>query len=374
VAATIMVVDDDDYVRRSVERILTRAHYDVLTAVDVREAVRYASRIPMDAAIVDFGLPDSDGIQVLSRLRDLQPACLRILMTGYQDYKIVVEAVNRGEVLRVVRKPFEAASLIQTLQDAFNAAQKMQKFVGAQQAAVEFQERIMLGECLDNNLVRLALQPIVDAHNPDRVVAYEALLRSMHPQLDGPLAVLRVAGRNNRIPDVGARVFDLAAQWLPKIPSHIKLFVNLAPEQLADPARLAEDVRPIMSFAHRVTIEITEQSHLTAISRWEESVQLLRDYGFLMAVDDLGAGHNSLAILAELQPRYIKLDMSLVRDVHLKPIKQRIVEMVVNLANSTDAVVIAEGVETEDEASALVESGAHLLQGYHFGRPRLELD
>ena len=76
-----LVVDDDPLIRRTVERILTRAGYEVVTATNVQEAERYANRLPFDAALVDYDLASENGLTVLARLRDLQPSCLRILMT-----------------------------------------------------------------------------------------------------------------------------------------------------------------------------------------------------------------------------------------------------------------------------------------------------
>jgi EAL domain-containing protein (putative c-di-GMP-specific phosphodiesterase class I) len=191
--------------------------------------------------------------------------------------------------------------------------------------------------------------------------------------LDGPLSVLRIAERHRRLGDIGERVLALAAGWLDRIPGEQRLFINLSAEQLADPVSLREHLQPVRPQAHRVTLEITEQSHLRAIDRWEESVALIRDQGFAIAVDDLGAGYNSLAMLADLQPAYVKLDMSLVRDVHLHDQRRRIVELITSVATAIQARVIAEGVENISEANALRECGCHLLQGYHFGRPVLEL-
>ena len=368
----VLVVDDDPLVLRSVERILTRASYEVVTALDVREAVRYSSNIQMDAALVDYALANETGLQVLARLREIQPSCLRVLMTGHTDFPMVVEAVNRGEVLRVVRKPFEASALLQTLEDAFASARRMAEVRTAQQKAVDFQERMMLEECLENELLRLAVQPIVTAGSTNDVVAYECLMRSQHPVLDGPLAVLRVAERNERMQDLGAVVFRLATDWLERIPSDIGLFINVAADQLSDASVLAEHIEPLVPYTDRVTLEITEQSNMAAIDGWERSIDLVRNLGFHLAVDDLGAGYNSLSILADLQPRYIKLDMSLVRNLHLVPRKQRLVQMMATFAEATNSLVIGEGVENRDEMEALLECGVHLLQGYHFARPSID--
>ncbi|MFK7927886.1 MAG: EAL domain-containing protein, partial [Myxococcota bacterium] len=374
--STILVVDDDPFVRRSVGRVLTRAGFEVVVAETVGKAFSLAASLPLSMAIVDFNLsdPESDGLQVLSRLRELQPGCLRVLMTGMMDYRVVVDAVNRGEVLRVLAKPIGAEALLQTVDDAFKSAKRMEMHTQAQQASVALDEQRMLQECLDRDLLRLAVQPIVSATGDHEPMAYEALLRSLHPDLDGPMAVLGVAERYGRLMDVGARVFLLAADWVARIPTDTRLFVNLSSEQLAEPARMCADVAPLALHAHRVTLEITEQSHLQRIPRWQESVQMLRRMGFSLAVDDLGAGYNSLSMLAQVQPAYVKIDMGLVRDVHCNPFRRRVIELVVNLANATHALVVAEGVECVEEAEVLSAIGCHLLQGYYFGRPSLMLE
>ena len=366
----ILVVDDDAIVRRTVERILSRGGYEVITAKDVAESSRYATEIQFQAAIVDYALEHEDGLQVLSKLREMQPSCLRILMTGRTDFPMVVEAVNCGEVLRVIRKPFEATTLLEIVSGAFEAAQRMAQVASAQQLATNHREQTMLRDAIEQNLLRLALQPIV---KPDGVaIAYEALLRSTHPVLDGPLAILNVAERSNTISTVGKKVFALAGEVLESLKSDVGLFVNLHPLQLVDPEHLEKSLSPLSGYEEQVTVEITERSRLHDIARWEESLDVLVTRGFSLAIDDLGAGYNSLTMLADLQPRYIKLDMSLVRNVHVEPRKRRLVQLMATFAEATGAQLIGEGVETPDEARCLVDCGVHLLQGFFFGRPAFD--
>jgi EAL domain-containing protein (putative c-di-GMP-specific phosphodiesterase class I) len=364
----ILVVDDDPLILRSVERILSRAGYEVVTATDVAEAVRYASKMPIQAALVDYVLSHEDGLQVLARLREIQPACLRILMTGRRDFPMVVDAVNRGEVLRVVRKPFEPTGLLQIIGDAFASARRMIQAATAQLNAVDVQEREMLDFCMNDGLLRLAVQPILSTAD-DKPVAYEALLRSSHSVLDTPLALLQVAERHSKINELGNCVFALAERWFERLPPSTGLFVNLHPTQLSDPERLLEALVGLVPFANRVTLEITERSPLYEIELWEKSVEAMTDAGFSLAIDDLGAGYNSLTMLAELQPRYIKLDMSLVRHIEIEPRKRRLVQLIRTFAEATNALTIAEGVETAEEAMVLKDCGIHLLQGYFYAAP-----
>lgn len=371
----ILVVDDDQLLCRSVERALVRAGHVVHTAPNARSARRLAERYTIDLALVDYGLGREDGLSVLAELRERQPSCLRVLMTGRTDFPMVVEAINRGEVVRVLRKPFQAPELLHLLDDALDAARRSEEAAAQRMQGRTRHELRMLEECLDVRRLKLALQPIVrPALAPgSEIVAYEALLRPQHPHLDNPGLLLAAAERHERVGDVGSLVLYLAGEWIRALPPAVGLFVNLHPEQLGDPARLAADLEPLAPHASRITLEITERSRLQDIARWDESVRLVGDAGFSVAVDDLGAGYSSLIMLADLQPQYIKLDMSLVRNLHEEPRKQRLVQLMVTFAEATQALAIAEGVESEDEARALVDCGIHLVQGYFFGRPRLEL-
>ena len=87
----------------------------------------------------------------------------------------------------------------------------------------------------------------------------------------------------------------------------------------------------------------------------------------------MGSGYSALSMLAELQPDYLKIDMSIVRNVDTDTHKRRLVDLLCSFAEATDAKVVAEGVETKSEAIALRESGVHLLQGFLYGMPNVEL-
>lgn len=93
--------------------------------------------------------------------------------------------------------------------------------------------------------------------------------------------------------------------------------------------------------------------------------------GFAIAVDDLGAGYSALSMLADLQPQYIKLDMSLIDGIANAPRKQRLVQLLAVFGSATGATVVAEGVETQDQVDCLMECGCDLFQGFLFGRPHV---
>lgn len=366
----ILVVDDDGLVLRSVAKVLSKAGYDVLTAVDVDSALRHAKMGVIDAALVDFTLSRETGLAVLAHLRDIQPRCVRILFTGRSDPAIMVEAVNRGEVTKVLRKPLEQHDLLEELKDAFDRARRNQHLAVEESSAKLNAERQDLEEALADKHLALALQPIFDlSGSTPQPFAFEALLRPKHPRINNPGLLLEMAERYDRICDVGSTVFHLARNILQQLASHHLLFINLHPFQLGHPARLAQDLRQLDGHCDRVVIEITEQSQLQKLNGWEESIHIINQSGCRIAIDDLGSGYSSLVILADLQPAYIKLDMSLVRNIHNEPRKQRLVALLRQFGDLTEAMTIAEGVETEGEKNALLDCGVRSLQGYYFARP-----
>ena len=99
-------------------------------------------------------------------------------------------------------------------------------------------------------------------------------------------------------------------------------------------------------------------------------VELLRGYGFRIAIDDMGTGFSSLNVLAELEPEYIKLYHTLVRDLANKPIKRNLVAAISSFAQNSNSRVIAEGVEGQEDLDALSDLGIELVQGFFFGLPK----
>jgi EAL domain-containing protein (putative c-di-GMP-specific phosphodiesterase class I) len=91
--------------------------------------------------------------------------------------------------------------------------------------------------------------------------------------------------------------------------------------------------------------------------------------GAHLVVDDLGAGYSNLKLIADLDPKVVKLDRALVQDLDRRPRQQKLVSMVVRLCHELGAVVVAEGIETYDEFRAVGDSGAQYGQGFLFARP-----
>lgn len=218
------------------------------------------------------------------------------------------------------------------------------------------------------NTITMHFQPIVHAANRARF-GYEALLRTDDRALPHPGAILDAAERLERVPALGRAVRANVARVVAAAPAaRGMIFVNLHLLDLSD-KQLTSPFAPLSKIASRICLEITERTSLAGEGDLRYRVAELRELGFRIAIDDLGGGHARMGTFSPLDTDFVKLDMTLVRDIEKHPMKQRLIRSLAGLCHEQGTQVIAEGVETEEEAKVLVELGCDLLQGYLIARP-----
>lgn len=221
----------------------------------------------------------------------------------------------------------------------------------------------------------MAFQPIVDLE--DRSVwGYEALVRGKLGEGAG-MVLSAVTDENRYKFDQACRVkaIELAGLHMPE-GSTARLSINFMPNAVYEPAAC---IRATLAAAKRVSFdpkrlmfEFTEHEKVTDPAHFENIVASYRRMGFTTALDDFGAGHAGLGLLARFQPDLIKIDMDVVRGLHLSRARQAIVDGVLHIARNLGIVVLAEGIEEEEEMLTLREAGVSLMQGYYFARPEVE--
>ncbi len=232
---------------------------------------------------------------------------------------------------------------------------------------------------LDARRVGLAFQPIHDV-TTGRQVAVEALLRYEHAVL-GPIPPLQVValaeqtGLHSRLGDaVLHNALAQTARWIRAHgPTRVgSVAVNVSASQLVEPA-FADDLA--VALAHHgvgpdhVTIEVTESSAMRDADAAVRALEEVAALGVGIAIDDFGTGHSALAYLTRLPFDVVKLDRAFVRDLPASRSAFAILTASIALADSLDAAVIVEGVETESQLAVVREAGARLVQGYLLGRP-----
>ena len=225
------------------------------------------------------------------------------------------------------------------------------------------QVRRRTAEAISGHGRGLALQPIVDVLT-GVATGVEALAR-----FDSPLPPDQWF---RQAEPVGLRLpLELAAARTAltalERPNHFGyLSVNLSAEAIISDAfgELVAAVDP-----DRLVVEITEHAAVEDYEGLSRALLRYRSAGVRLAVDDAGAGYASLRHILKLRPDFIKIDLSLVQDIHLDPVRQALATSLVTFSHTVDAVLVAEGVEQQEELDTLVELGVRHMQGYLLCRP-----
>ncbi|PGH43397.1 GGDEF-domain containing protein [Micromonospora sp. WMMA1996] len=227
----------------------------------------------------------------------------------------------------------------------------------------------------DDQLV-LALQPAVDlaTGGPTGV---EALIRWRHPRRGwlGPADFIRPVENSEQLGSFTRYVLDkaleVAAGWA-REGLDVPISVNLSARSLLDPrlpAEIEEALRRHQVPPHRLVLEITETVVMSELEIIDEVLATLRAMGVQLAVDDFGTGFSSLTFLTRIPVDELKVDRSFVIRMADSPEAAAIVRTTVGLAHELGLRVVAEGVETAEQRTALVELGCTAAQGYHFFKP-----
>lgn len=220
--------------------------------------------------------------------------------------------------------------------------------------------------------LKMAFQPIVDV-DAREIYAYEALVRGANGESAG--AILgAVKPQETYTFDQTCRV--LAIETAQRLGMTTYLSINFLPNAVYEPATC---IRLTLAAARKVGFSpnklIFEMTESEKISDPEHALRIIRDYqrrGFLTAIDDFGAGHSGLNLLAEFQPEIVKLDMALTRDIDSDSIRQAIVGGVIGTCKALGCKIVAEGIESRQELDTLRKMGINLFQGYLLARPEIE--
>jgi EAL domain-containing protein (putative c-di-GMP-specific phosphodiesterase class I) len=194
-------------------------------------------------------------------------------------------------------------------------------------------------------------------------------MRSRHPNFRGPLEILDAARVYDRELALQKVLSGLSRRLRDRLPAEVDLFVNIDPALLRSPRHLDQGLAPLYPVASGIVLELTERARLGTDMDWEGAVQRLREVGFRVALDDVGAGYNSLGAVAAVKPDVIKLDISLVSGVHRDPRRAELVRLLCDYAAGQGMGTVAEGIEEAAEADVCTDLGVRWLQGYHLGRP-----
>ena len=247
---------------------------------------------------------------------------------------------------------------------------------GIERERDEVRHRLSLefGKVVDAEDISCVYQPIVNLHGFG-VFGYELLARGpRQSELHRPDALFEVARAEARVPELDRICRMTAARGAADLPPDCLRFINAEPLNLFFHPDSDVFVREFveatpMALRAKTVVEITENAVIDDFAHMREVVRRLRGSGFRIAIDDAGAGYAGLQTMVEIEPDFIKLDMSLTRGIESSIVKQKLVGTLRDFCRQAFITLVAEGVETRAQLDALLELGIEYGQGFLFAHP-----
>ena len=234
-----------------------------------------------------------------------------------------------------------------------------------------------LRRALENNEFELYYQAKRDLRN-GRIAGMEALLRWQHPDLGlvAPMQFIPIAEETGLIIPIGKWVLATACRqnvaWQKQGLSHLGMAVNLTERQFNDETLLS-DITAILNESgmdpRLLELEISESMLMHNIDKTLRTLTAFKELGIRIAIDDFGLGYSSLSALKQFPINTIKIDRSLIRDVASVAGDKKVTEAIIAMGRTLSLTVVAQGVETKEQADLLREQSCDEFQGFYFNRP-----
>ncbi|WP_241626619.1 putative bifunctional diguanylate cyclase/phosphodiesterase [Rosenbergiella epipactidis] len=234
-----------------------------------------------------------------------------------------------------------------------------------------------LWRAIHNNELRLFYQPKLNVTSGE-IIGYEALVRWQHPErgLKTPDKFLSIAEQTGMILLLGEWVLNEACRqlaiWHQQGADHLSISVNLSAQQFEQKSLIYLVTRTLEEYClapDKLILEITET---TAMRYPQESIKILEELkaiGVQVAIDDFGTGYSSLLYLQNMPATELKIDRAFINSIGHKDTDPRLLSMIIELAKNMNLNIVAEGVESEEQQTYLVNLGCDVHQGYYFSRP-----
>lgn len=228
---------------------------------------------------------------------------------------------------------------------------------------------------LEDGRLKPHFQPILDFRS-GRVHGFEGLIRGPSDSvLHSPMNLFKIATLSGQLVETEIACCRTLARAFAASGQPHQLFLNISPESLSHwtfADLMQVELTTLGLSPDRVVIEVTENQPIHDFRLLVGTANLFRERGFALAMDDLGEGFSSLRLWSELRPEYVKIDLHFIQGVSQDPVKLQFLRSLRDIASSTGAKVVAEGIELEADLAVIQDLGLDYGQGYLLGRPAAE--
>ncbi|MGG3564108.1 EAL domain-containing protein [Neobacillus rhizosphaerae] len=261
-----------------------------------------------------------------------------------------------------------------SIQDSIGRAQRQAIAMAEKRVKSEFNEMVyLMKRIISKKDIKLLAQPIIDVATKE-VRAWEMLTRGPTGSvLESPLPLFSVARQTGLLYDLEMIVLEKVLEQIKAAKCRKDIFVNCTPLTLGN-IRFTRDLKKLMQQykeipPRQITIEVTENDSIEGLKNFIYNIKMLRLMGYKIAMDDTGAGYSSLSIISDIMPDIIKIDRSVIQNIDKNSIKESMLKGLMLVAREAGSLVVAEGIENENEASVLTRNNVDLAQGYFYARP-----
>jgi len=360
----ILIVDGDaDSAQCMVDLLGSHGYKTDVTHNNV-DALKQINHYP-DLILLDRTLPDIDGLEICKEVRsNKRLQHISIIVLSEQDVSAEkVKGLQQGADDYVI-KPVDDKELIARIEAVLRRNQVFRESQEEKGVLVTELKRI-----LNEELITPYFQPIysMETHLP---CGLEALSR---PQTNGLIDNAEFLFKTALILDMYSEVEMLcwrrAVDEWKKTANREKLFLNCTP-YFIESGRLTKDFLTNLNIDPRnIVLEITERTAIQKQSLFLKELNMLRDLGLNIAVDDVGSGFASLDTVIEIRPDIVKIDRHLVHNLHKDELRYNIVQAVISFCKKSKMMTVAEGIEYEEELDVVSELGIDAIQGFLIGKP-----
>lgn len=236
-----------------------------------------------------------------------------------------------------------------------------------------YEDSTELLQILDTGNITTVFQPIISLKD-GHIIGYEALSRGpLDSQLHNPGLLFEAARIQNKTFQLELLCNIKALEKATDLLGDKLLFLNVDPLIFKSEPYKNKITKEVLQnrklTPHSIIFELTEKSAIQDYENFKITTDNYLEKGYKVAIDDVGSGFSGLKMISETKPNYIKIDMSLIRNINEDSFKQSMLESFVKLADNTNMRIIAEGIETEDELTTLISLGVHACQGFFISKP-----
>ncbi|MEH7108444.1 EAL domain-containing protein [Bacillus sp. JJ1764] len=264
-----------------------------------------------------------------------------------------------------------------TIQDMVAKAHRQAIAMAEKRLATKYDNMIYnIKKIISKKNIRLMAQPIIDVETKE-IWAWEILTRGPKgTSLENPLTLFSVARQTGTLYELEMLVIEKAIEQIKGNKNKSNFFVNCTPITLGN-IRFTRDLENLMRkyggriSPKQITFEVTENDSITGLKNFSYNIKKLRLMGYKIAVDDTGSGYSNLSTIGEIMPDVIKIDRSVIQNIDKNSLKESMLKGLMLVAREAGSLVVAEGIENEDEALVLTRNNVDLAQGYFYAPPTL---